>query len=155
MPSGGHAANVGNAVQFLKRVKNKNLHSYNLFISSLNVYLRDMVINTYSCTDTQQLNVNVHSNFSHNSQKEEIIPVATNKPNVVYSYCRLLLDHKKEWRASTWVPTDSTVLSEGAHHKGYFSMTPLWHSHRLSRALICLGEVREWRKMMNTQRDKI
>lgn len=96
MPSGRHAANVGNAVQFFKRVKNKNLHSYNLFISSLNVYLRDMVIHTYSCTDTQQLNVNVHSNFSHNSQKEEIIPVATNKPNVVYSYCRLLLDHKKE-----------------------------------------------------------
>lgn len=45
--------------------------------------------------------------------------MATNKPNVVFSYCRLLLDDKKGWHASTWVPTDSTVLSEGAHHKGY------------------------------------
>lgn len=78
MPSDGHAASVGNAVQFLKNVKNKNLHTYNLLISSLNVYLIDMVIRIYSRTDTQKLNVNGHSNFSHKSRKEERIPVATN-----------------------------------------------------------------------------
>lgn len=78
MPSDGCATNVENAVQFLKSVKNRNPHTYNLLISFQNVYLRDMVIGIYSHTDTQKLNVNVHSNFSHNSQKEEIIPVATN-----------------------------------------------------------------------------
>lgn len=138
-----------------KMLKNKNLHTYNFLISFLNVYLRDMVIRIYSHTNTQKLNVNVHSNFSHNSQKEEIIPVATNKPNVVFSYCRLLLDDKKGWHASTWVPTDSTVLSEGAHHKGYIFYFLFCGTHtRFPGPWSAWGRLGN-EEMMDTQRDKI